>query len=183
MTWLVLVCDFTRWYCLWSVSLVRSSCGKTNTEALGGPAASGLLHGGLSGPDEGPYHVRVFHPVDTVPVPQVRVSLLVIIAGVRGLPGVGRGSCIDYGRVKVYVRSVLLWPRTTLETGVPPFRWRHQSYTQHRESMALFILNNNSSQTWREDSQEGTLIAAMSRISCTCVFRTQLQGGKTADRS
>lgn len=111
-----------------------------------------------------PYHVRVFHPVDTVPVPQVCVSLLVIVAGVRRLLGVGGGSCIDYGRVKVYVRHVLLWPRTTLETGVSPFLWHHQSYTQHRGSMAPSIQNNNSSQTWREDSQERTLIAAMSKI-------------------
>lgn len=35
MTWLVLVWVFTSWYCLCSVSLVKSSCRKANSESLG----------------------------------------------------------------------------------------------------------------------------------------------------
>lgn len=35
------------------------------------------------------HHIRVFHPVNAVPVSQVSVPLLVIVAGVRGLVGVG----------------------------------------------------------------------------------------------
>lgn len=34
MTWLVLVWDFTSWYCLWRVSLVKSSCESENSEVL-----------------------------------------------------------------------------------------------------------------------------------------------------
>lgn len=34
MTWLVLVWDFTSWYCLWRVSLVKSSCKDENMEVL-----------------------------------------------------------------------------------------------------------------------------------------------------
>lgn len=34
-------------------------------------------------------HIRVFHPVDAVPVSQVCVPLLIVVAGVGGLVGVG----------------------------------------------------------------------------------------------
>lgn len=34
MTWLVLVWDLTSWYCLWSVSWVKSSCRNVNRKVL-----------------------------------------------------------------------------------------------------------------------------------------------------
>lgn len=40
--------------------------------------------------------IRVLHPVDAVPVSQVRVPLLVVIAGVRRLVSVGGGGGVDW---------------------------------------------------------------------------------------
>lgn len=43
----------------------------------------------LDGRTLGTHHIRVLHPVDAVPVPQVRGPLLVIVTGIGRLGGVG----------------------------------------------------------------------------------------------
>ena len=81
MTWLVLVWDFTSWYCLWRVSLVKSSCKSVNSEVL----QPSELEGEASAEQPAPWrahHVRVFHPVDAVPVPQVGGPLLIVVTGI-----------------------------------------------------------------------------------------------------
>ncbi len=53
-------------------------------------------------------HIRVFHPVDTVPVSQVGVSGFIIVTGIWGLIRVGSGGSIDWDTKREETRIICM---------------------------------------------------------------------------
>lgn len=61
------------------------------------------------------HHIRVLHPVHTVPVSQVGVPLLVIVAGVRGLVWVGSCGGVHWKQGIILVLCcVVVWWRIVI---------------------------------------------------------------------
>lgn len=65
-------------------------------------------------------HIRVFHPVDTVPVSQVGVSGLIIVTGIWGLIRVGSGGSIDWDtkREQTRITCMVLFTHSSKCDGV-----------------------------------------------------------------